>query len=110
MGEDIEQMLLKTTPHYEEKQFTVTTLRRKMRTVFDFVEEYGHIAVITVRGKKDCVIMSLETYLLMTRYATDEKTLKNRALTIEMIRKRNESGIKKGRRVHEPERSIPVPE
>ncbi len=90
MAQSIEQDILKEIPHFEEKRFCVTTLRRRPKAIWDFASGYGHFAIITKRGKDDCVIVSLETYLLMTQFATDEKTLQHRADVIELIRQREE--------------------
>ncbi len=84
------QDIMKSIPHFEEKRFCVTMLRRRPRAIWDFANGYGHVAIITKRGKDDCVIVSLETYLLMTQFARDEKTLQYRAEVLELIRQREE--------------------
>ena len=35
----------------EEKEFPVTVFRRKISSIWEFVETPGHVAVITRRGK-----------------------------------------------------------
>lgn len=58
---------------YQEKEVSVTAFRRKPRIVYDFVDTPGHVVFFTKYGKRDCVIMSVETYAVMTgRY---EETL-----------------------------------
>ena len=37
----------------EEKEFPVTVFRRKISSVWDFVEALGHVAIITRRGKRE---------------------------------------------------------
>ena len=46
----------------EEKEFPVTVYRRKISSVWDFAETPGHVAIITRRGKRECALMSIETY------------------------------------------------
>ena len=49
----------------EEKEFPVTVFRRKISSVWDFVEAPGHVAIITRRGKRECALMSIETWACM---------------------------------------------
>ena len=46
----------------EEKEFPVTVIQRKISSVWDFVETPGHVAIITRKGKRECALMSIETY------------------------------------------------
>ena len=50
----------------EEKEFPVTLFRRKISSIWDFVEAPGHVAIITRRGKRECALMSIETYACMS--------------------------------------------
>lgn len=77
----------------KEQHFPVTLLRRRPRDVYDFVDVYGNVAIITRRGKSEVVLTSLETYLLLTRFSTDEKTLATRAFTKELLRQREERNL-----------------
>ena len=98
MEENALKQFIREAPHFEEQRFCVTMLRRKPKAVWDFVDGYGHVAIITKHGKDDCVILSLETYLFMTQFATDERTLQHRADVLELLRQRDEHDRKKNRR------------
>ncbi len=98
MEQNALEQFLRDVPRFEEKRFCVTMLRRKPGAIWDFVDGYGHVAIITKRGKDDCVILSLETYLFMTQFATDERTLRHRADVLELIRQRDGRNKKKNRR------------
>lgn len=50
----------------EEKEFPVTVFRRKISSIWEFVETPGHVAVITRRGKRECALVSIETYACMS--------------------------------------------
>ena len=50
----------------ETKTVSVTELRRKTSSALRYVEVPGHIMIITRRGKRDCVMMSIETYACMS--------------------------------------------
>ncbi len=50
----------------EEKEFPVTVFRRKISSIWDYVETPGHVAIITRRGKRECALMSIETYACMS--------------------------------------------
>ena len=51
-----------------EQEFPVTVFRRRISSVWRFVEIPGHVAVITVRGKRSCFIQSIETYACRTHH------------------------------------------
>lgn len=51
-----------------EQEFPVTVFRRKISSVWRFVEITGHVAVITVRGKRSCFLQSIETYACRTHH------------------------------------------
>ena len=46
----------------EQKEFPVTVLRRRISSIWAFVENPGCIAIITRKGRWECVMMSIETY------------------------------------------------
>ena len=50
----------------EEKEFPVTVFRRKISSVWDFIETPGHVDIITRKGKRECALMSIETYACMS--------------------------------------------
>ena len=57
----------------KEKEVSVTAFRCRPRMVYEYIDTPGHVVVFTKRGKRDYVIMSIETYALMSgRY---EETL-----------------------------------
>ena len=45
-----------------EKEVSVTAFRRRPRTVYDYIDVLGNVVVFTRRGKREAVIMSIETY------------------------------------------------
>lgn len=45
-----------------ERVFSVTALRKRQRSVFDYIEMPGNVAVITRHGVRECVLMSMPTY------------------------------------------------
>ena len=80
-------------PHLDirEKEVSVTAFRRRPGDVYRFIETLGNVVVFTKRGKRDCVIMSIETYAMMTgRY---EETLAEIETLCETLR---EKGISHG--------------
>ena len=50
----------------EEKEFPITAFRRKISSIWAFVDTPGCIAIITRRGKRECVLISIETYACMS--------------------------------------------
>lgn len=52
-----------------EQVFSVTALRKRQRSVFDYIETPGNVAVITRRGVRECVLMSMSTYTSLLNYA-----------------------------------------
>ena len=50
----------------EEKEFPVTVFRRKISSIWDCVETPGHVAIITRKGKRECALISIETYACMS--------------------------------------------
>lgn len=57
-----------------EKVVSVTEFRRKPSAVWDYLKTAGHVVVFTYRGKRDCVMMSIETHACMSR--DYEKTIR----------------------------------
>lgn len=51
-----------------EQEFPVTVFRRRISSIWRFVEIPGHVAVITVRGKRSCFLQSIETYACRTHH------------------------------------------
>ena len=49
-----------------EKEVSVTAFRRRPRTVHDYIDVLGNVVVFTRRGKREAVIMSIETYERLT--------------------------------------------
>lgn len=49
-----------------EKEFSVTSFRRRSRETYAYVGIPGHIAIITKRGKRMWVLMSVETYACLS--------------------------------------------
>ena len=56
-----------------EKEVSVTQFRRKPSAVWAYLETAG-VIVFTRRGKRDCAIMSIETYACMS--GDYEKTMR----------------------------------
>lgn len=65
-------------PVIDEKEFAVTTLRRRPKKVYTYLEALGHTAIITRHGKRELAMMSAETYLAETEPFADAKTKQNR--------------------------------
>lgn len=51
---------------YVEKEVSITTLYRKPRAVYEFLDTTGNIVILSKRGKRVLVMMSVETYAQMT--------------------------------------------
>lgn len=49
-----------------EKEVSVTEFRRKPSAVWAYVETVGHVIFFTRRGKRECAIMSVETYACLS--------------------------------------------
>ena len=45
-----------------EKEVSVTEFRRRPRLVYDYIDVPGQVVVFTRRGRREAVIMSIETY------------------------------------------------
>lgn len=58
----------------KEKEVSVTAFRRRPRDVYDYVDVPGHVVLFTKRGKRICVMMSIETYACLT--GSHEETMK----------------------------------
>ncbi len=50
-----------------EKEVSVTAFRRKPSVVYEFIDTPGNVVIFTRRKKRECVIMSIETYARWTR-------------------------------------------
>lgn len=51
---------------FDEKEVSITDFRRRPRSVYRFIDIPGHIVVLTRRGKRELVMMAIETYAYMT--------------------------------------------
>jgi len=56
-----------------EKEVSVTAFRRCPRTVYDYIDVLGNVVIFTRRGKREAVIMSIETYERLTEALTREE-------------------------------------
>ena len=75
----------------QEKEVSVTAFRRRPRMVYEYIDTPGHVVVFTKRGKRDCVIMSIETYALMSgRY---EETLAEIKALCDAHREKGDSNV-----------------
>lgn len=78
-----------------EKEVSVTAFRHRPRMVYEYIDTLGNVVVFTKRGKRDCAIMSIETYALMSgRY--EETLTEINALCKEHWEKGKKNGRKKG--------------
>ncbi len=57
-----------------EKDVSVTEFRRKPSAVWAYLETAGHVIFFTRRGKRECVIMSVETHACLS--GDYEKTMR----------------------------------
>ena len=56
-GLDMEHVPGQLDFRIEGKEFPVTVFRRKISSVWDFVETPGHVAIITRKGKRECALI-----------------------------------------------------
>lgn len=59
----------------QEREVSISEFKRHPAQIWEYLEVRGHVAIITVRGKRDMVIMSLETYAGFSDHPDD--TLKH---------------------------------
>lgn len=79
----------------QEKEVSVTVFRRRPRMVYEYIDTPGHVVVFTRRGKRACVIMSIETYARMSgRY--EETLAEIKALCASRREKGTTNGYEKG--------------
>lgn len=52
---------------FEKKTVTATELRRQSSLLLRYVAVPGHIVFITLRGKPDCVMMSIKTWACISK-------------------------------------------
>lgn len=50
----------------QEIEVPLSTFRRKPRMVYEYIDIPGHIVVFTIHRKRKYVIMSIETYTIMS--------------------------------------------
>ena len=75
----------------QEKEVSVTAFRRRPRMVYEYIDTPGHVVVFTKRGKRDCVIMSIETYALMSGWY--EETLAEIKALCDAHREKGDSNV-----------------
>lgn len=51
---------------FSESEVSVTMFRNRPRSVYEDVDIPGHVVFVTKRGKRQCAIMSIDTYAILT--------------------------------------------
>ena len=77
-----------------EQEFPVTVFRRRISSIWRFVVTPGHIAIITVRGKRSCFLQSIETYACRT-HQYDETMQEINAMAMQYRKQQKEKRRKK---------------
>lgn len=54
-----------------EREVSISEFKRHPAQIWDYLNVRGYVAIITVRRKRDVVIMSLETYAGISDYPDD---------------------------------------
>lgn len=75
-----------------EKEVSVTEFRRKPSAVWAYVETAGHVIFFTRRGKRECAIMSVETYACLS--GDYEKTMREMDEATEAWREERRARLK----------------
>lgn len=75
-----------------EKDVSVTEFRRKPSEVWAYVETAGHVIFFTRRGKRECAIMSVETYACLS--GDYEKTVREMEEATETWREERRARLK----------------
>ena len=75
-----------------EKDVSVTEFRRKPSAVWAYVETAGHVTFFTRRGKRECAIMSVETYACLS--GDYEKTVREMEEATETWREERRARLK----------------
>ena len=70
----------------EERELSITQLRRNWSRELSFLEAPGHVLIITRRGKRSAAMLSVETDLAMTSVSCDDKTIRERCELMELLR------------------------
>ena len=70
----------------EERELSITQLRRNWSRELSFLEKPGHVLIITRKGKRSAVMLSVETDLAMTSVSCDDKTIRERCELMELLR------------------------
>lgn len=65
MHDNIDMPFNSAFQNIKEQAFSVTTLRKRQRCVFDYIEVPGNVAIITRKGVCECAMMSIATYKQM---------------------------------------------
>ena len=68
----------------ETQECTYTDFVRRRSRANAFLEETGHVLIISHRKYGKYAMMSIPTYLAVTEFATDEKTLETRRILAEI--------------------------
>ena len=69
----------------EKKEVAITDLRLHWGDYTRWIDTLGHMAVITRKGKPAAAMISVETDLVMTSVATDDKRIRNRCELMELM-------------------------
>ena len=75
-----------------EKDVSVTEFRRKPSAVWAYLKTVGHVIFFTRRGKRDCAIMSVETYACLS--GDYEKTMREMKEATEAWREERKARLK----------------
>ena len=75
-----------------EKDVSVTEFRRKPSAVWAYLKTVGHVIFFTRRGKRDCAIMSVETYACLS--GDYEKTMRDLEEATEAWREERKARLK----------------
>lgn len=75
-----------------EKDVSVTEFRRKPSAVWAYLKTVGHVIFFTRRGKRDCAIMSVETYSCLS--GDYEKTMREIEEATEAWREERKARLK----------------
>ena len=68
----------------ETRECTYTEFMRRRGRASAFLNETGHVLIISHRKYGKYALLSIPTYLAVTEFATDEKTLETRRILAEM--------------------------
>lgn len=69
----------------ETQTWSITQYRHSTSEAQQYMDEPGHVIILTRRGKSDLAIMSVMTYLELTEHCTDTKVQQNRQELLELL-------------------------